>query len=347
MLPIISVIVPVYNTSKYLARCLDSLTNQTFDRMEIILVDDGSTDSSPEICDSYAAGFSNVKCIHKENGGIDSARNAGLSVATGEFVSFVDSDDFVDKSMCESLFAASEDGKFDIVYCAVHFAWHDSRDTRVEYSFDECVSGDAVVESLADLTASPWSSDSYVVRNMAVWGALFKRSIIADNCVLFRSERQLLSEDTIFDYELYPYVNSIRYIPNPLYFYCYNTQSISRTFSVFKIDRLDSMMKFLASQAIVKENPSLLPRLIKLEILYRYNHMRSILKSNMSLFQKNKYIRVISQKNLLKNDLLLTNYSQLGPRFQYMVSVVRQRNIFALTSVILLKKLKKFASIHE
>lgn len=96
---LISVIVPVYNTSRYLRRCIDSLLSQTYSAIEIVLVDDGSTDSSGAICDKYAKNYPNIKCVHKENGGLGSARNKGLSVAHGDYIGFVDSDDWVSPEM--------------------------------------------------------------------------------------------------------------------------------------------------------------------------------------------------------------------------------------------------------
>ena len=96
---VISVIVPIYNTEKYLAKCLDSLINQTFQSLEIILIDDGSIDNSGKICDEYALNDDRIKVIHKENGGVSSARNAGLDLATGSYIAFVDPDDYIDPDM--------------------------------------------------------------------------------------------------------------------------------------------------------------------------------------------------------------------------------------------------------
>ncbi|WP_455654514.1 glycosyltransferase family 2 protein [Phascolarctobacterium sp.] len=103
---IISVIVPVYNVEKYLPKCLDSLSNQTFQSLEIVLVDDGSTDNSGQICDEYAAKDARIKVLHKTNGGVSSARNAGLDAATGNYIAFADSDDYVEPDMYEILYKA-------------------------------------------------------------------------------------------------------------------------------------------------------------------------------------------------------------------------------------------------
>lgn len=101
--PMISVIVPIYNVEKYLARCVDSIVNQTYKNLEIILVDDGSPDRCPQVCDDYAEKDSRIKVVHKKNGGLSDARNAGMAVATGEYISFIDSDDWIETSMFELL----------------------------------------------------------------------------------------------------------------------------------------------------------------------------------------------------------------------------------------------------
>ena len=113
---VISVIIPVYKAEEYLERCVDSVLAQTYSNLEIILVDDGSPDNSGQICDRYAEKDSRVKVIHKKNGGVSSARNAGLDVATGEFVAFVDSDDFIAPDMYEKLMVSLSSGS-DLSMC--------------------------------------------------------------------------------------------------------------------------------------------------------------------------------------------------------------------------------------
>lgn len=120
--PLLSVIVPVYNVEAYLARCLDSILAQNLDAMEVILVDDGSTDSSGTICDSYAAKDPRVRVIHKENGGLSSARNAGLDICRGEYIAFVDSDDWIEPDAYENMMQTAREldvklvcgGRYDV-----------------------------------------------------------------------------------------------------------------------------------------------------------------------------------------------------------------------------------------
>ena len=112
---LVSVIVPVYNVESYLDRCLGSIVNQTLKNIEIIIVDDGSPDNCPSMCDRWAKRDNRIKVIHKKNAGLGFARNSGLDVAKGEYVIFCDSDDSVDSVMYESLYNATENGKYDVV----------------------------------------------------------------------------------------------------------------------------------------------------------------------------------------------------------------------------------------
>ena len=116
-MPILSIIIPVYKTEKYLAECVDSILNQTYHDLEIILVDDGSPDSSPALCDQYAAMDARVRVLHKENGGVSTARNAGLDIASGNYIAFVDSDDWLDANMYADMIAKACEFDCDVVMC--------------------------------------------------------------------------------------------------------------------------------------------------------------------------------------------------------------------------------------
>ena len=115
--PKISIIIPVYNVEKYLDRCIDSIINQSLKDIEIILVDDGSPDNCPQLCDEWAKKDSRIKVIHKENAGLGMARNTGMQHATGEYIAFIDSDDYVDLDMYAKLLEKAELHNADIVYC--------------------------------------------------------------------------------------------------------------------------------------------------------------------------------------------------------------------------------------
>lgn len=123
---LISVIVPIYKVEKYLDRCVNSIVNQTYKDLEIILVDDGSPDNCPEICDEWAQKDNRIKVIHKENGGLSDARNAGLSAATGEYIGFIDSDDWIAPEMYERLLLSIKNDSTDISACAIELVWENN-----------------------------------------------------------------------------------------------------------------------------------------------------------------------------------------------------------------------------
>ena len=116
-MPAISVIVPIFNVENYVRKCVDSILNQTFSDIEIILVDDGSTDASGRICDEYLSKDDRIRVIHKENGGLSDARNAGLDMCTGEYIGFVDGDDYIDGDMYELLYKNLIQYDADISMC--------------------------------------------------------------------------------------------------------------------------------------------------------------------------------------------------------------------------------------
>lgn len=138
--PKVSIIVPIYNVAAYLQRCMDSLLNQTLRDIEIILVDDGSPDNCPQMCDEYAKQDNRIKVIHKKNEGLGYARNTGLEATCGEFIAFIDSDDYVDVSMYETLYNRAIENQSDAVFCGMQRRCKDGtvfprRDVEQETNF--------------------------------------------------------------------------------------------------------------------------------------------------------------------------------------------------------------------
>ncbi len=143
MKDLISVIVPVYNMEKYLDRCVESLINQTHKNLEIILIDDGSRDSSPQLCDDWASKDNRVKVIHKQNAGVSSARNDGIAVANGDFIAFIDSDDWIDETMYEKMIQKQKELDYDIVFAGYKLAYDEASYNVVEKSLPQfCESKD-------------------------------------------------------------------------------------------------------------------------------------------------------------------------------------------------------------
>ena len=194
----VSCIIPVYNTEKYLPRCIESVLAQTFVDWEMLLIDDGSTDASGSICDEYAAKDERIRVFHKENGGISSARNVGLNYAQGEWIFFVDSDDSLPKTSLESLLSRSSDA--NIIAGGFFFVF----------------GGDKIVETLKEPKFISRDLDRKIpTAYMAtVWGKLFKRKI----CPMF-DERVRFAEDTLFILSCVRETDRIKLVDDTVYTY--------------------------------------------------------------------------------------------------------------------------------
>ena len=205
--PKISVIVPVYNAERYLHRCIDSILAQTFTDFEVLLIDDGSKDKSGEICDEYAKKDIRVKVFHKKNGGVSSARNVALGRITGEWLTFVDSDDCLYPNALQRWVEVAEKNNLDLIQC--HF--------NREYK-----EGQVEGEATEVLTAAQYAdSENYLT---CVWGTLFKSSIVKEHSLRF-DEKVRLGEDQIFLLSHMQHCKRIQRIGDVLYFYRDNEQS--------------------------------------------------------------------------------------------------------------------------
>ena len=196
----ISVIVPVYNVEEYLDECLVSIVNQTYKNLEILVIDDGSTDNSGKMCDEWATKDKRIKVFHKENGGLSSARNVGLKHATGKWISFVDSDDFIDTTMYEELIKNSIGA--DLV-CCEYFSYKNNSLDKVTFSYDNY-----------DI--------KYMIRKMfslgdgTVWNKMYLREKL-DNLLFIEDVKAM--EDISFFYTYLDKISKINYVHKPLYYF--------------------------------------------------------------------------------------------------------------------------------
>ena len=187
--PLVSVIVPIYNTEKYLDRCIKSIVNQTYKNLEIILVDDGSTDNCPSICDNWAKIDSRINVIHQKNSGVSAARNAALDLASGEYIGFVDSDDFIEPDMYSLLVQKSVDTDAGCASCGFVFDYIDGRDSVLIKSEDFVLNGEDILKNyIADKLIRPETANK-----------IYKKSLF-DN-VRFNPDIHY-AEDLLINYEL-------------------------------------------------------------------------------------------------------------------------------------------------
>ena len=220
----VSIIVPVYNVEKYLKRCIESLICQTYKNVEIILVDDGSTDNSSTICDFYAQMDDRIKVIHKSNGGLSDARNAGIEVAKGEYFAFVDSDDYVSPDFIMLLIKACEENNADIAQCRCISVDGDEGYTSFREDYPvSCFSGYDMIKRI-------YTDNG--VETIVIWSKLYRRHLYEN----IRFPKGKLHEDEFTSYKLFDNSNVVCLVAAELYFYRNNPNSIVR--SQYKPERL-------------------------------------------------------------------------------------------------------------
>ena len=209
---LVSIIIPVYNVEKYLTKCLDSVINQTYSNLEIILVDDGSTDRSGVICDEYTGLDKRIKVIHNKNSGVSSARNAGIRICNGDFIAFIDSDDYVDKKYIFSLLEPLMKDNYDFVFCGYLELYEKSKKKSYHLLSDK---------ELSDLTGF-FFKDYHIFKQLLwyPWIKLYKREIILNNNLWF-PEDLTDGEDQFFNFSYFEKVKNYKYINQPLYIYCH------------------------------------------------------------------------------------------------------------------------------
>lgn len=284
---LISIIVPVYNVEQYLERCIDSIIGQTYKNLEIILVDDGSTDKSGGICDGYVEKDSRVKVYHKPNGGLSSARNKGLEMAVGKYIGFVDSDDYIASDMYESLHRYMRED-VDIVSCGIICV------DRSGHKTQSCCAKEMTcfdnIQSLRELLCRHYLEFS-------VCDKLFKRDAVGE--IRFPDKR--ICEDFPFTWNIVKGCNKIINIGESKYYYIYRENSISR--KKFYTRRIDYV---LFARDILKDVSVSYPMLRReAELLYVTNILETIKQihesSDKSSYEsiRKRLVKVIKRMLLL------------------------------------------------
>lgn len=236
----VSVIVPVYNTKNYLKKCLDSLVNQTLKDIEIIIVNDGSPDNSQDIIDEYSTKYPNIIMSYKKkNGGLSDARNYGVKKASGDYIGFVDSDDFVETDMLEKLYLKAISNDFDMVVC------------DIKYVFD---SYSKAVSSLVnkDIFTTEGIKKQMVSIYPATWNKIYKKDLFKK--ITFK--KNVWYEDVEFLYRLFPYLRSIGVVKEPLINYVQRDGAITHTFDERVYDYISNwngIVQFYKSNNIFDE----------------------------------------------------------------------------------------------
>ncbi len=305
-MPIISVIVPVYNVEKYLAKCLDTILAQTFSNIEIICVNDGSTDNSRKILSDYAQRDSRIKIVDKKNGGLSSARNAGMKVATGEYYSFIDSDDWIEETMLEKLYNSMVSLDTDISICAVH--QYDETNQQIDDTNPYYTLG--YFDESFDNRAFSYVETKLFLLDVCVmaWNKLYRKSFI-DECEAEFPDG-LIFEDGPFFFSIFFKTKRVSIVRDFLYYY-----RINRNGSILEkggkslfdiIDVVNLMCKSLSSTDIFDDVKEEFYRQKADDINYRYELTDS---SSKKLFAK----KFKKQSCLLKEEIF--DFSELNKKY--------------------------------
>lgn len=305
MEPLISVIIPVYKVEEFLDECITSVVAQTYNHLEIILVDDGSPDKCPMICDNWALKDERIKVIHKSNGGLSDARNAGLSIAKGKYIGFVDSDDWIEPDMYEHLLHIIEMENADICACGIIVSYKDRQ---------EILEINPVIGNSEDILEKIYADTAYPVE---AWNKLYRRECWDD----FQFPTGKICEDAFTTYLLVDKAEKIVQISDPLYHYRIRDNSIMT--SEFNVKRMDEEEAWRCNyEYMVKHYPKIAKNAFNF-----YLQKVNVLIHTISLEQRKQFLDEYDYLyNILKRNLfyiLFTSKMNLKYRIKFLLDFVR------------------------
>jgi len=271
----VSVIVPVYNVEKYLEQTIDSVINQTLKDIEIILIDDGSLDNSGIICDNYAKKDSRIVVFHQENQGVSAARNKGIELAKGEYISFVDSDDLVDEKMLEVLYGKGHSNDLDIVMCGFTTDWYGKKHKwNCNLKSEEIIHKNEISDFLVSY------KNVFLVNN--IYAKIHKRDFLLNNNIFFPLNLNI-QEDTIFVLKTLLFAKSIYYIKESYYNYIKRNDSLTTKKYRENLHNFYNRAYLLAIELYETNNiPYIKKDLFYRIIIQMFNCMINVTNSNLS-----------------------------------------------------------------
>lgn len=329
----VSIIVPVYNNEKYLHICIESILNQIYKNIEIILINDGSTDQSGEICDEYAKVYNRVKVIHQENRGVSAARNVGLQHATGKYIQFADSDDFLSDKFTQTLVDFMQNHHCDNVVCGYNSITVNTSGALNTIKF-------SVEESVCDIRDFMANFYQYYENHLinSPCNKLYKRDLILKNGVVF-DEAFCLGEDLIFNMQYLTNVKNVGIVSECLYYYVHtNENSLSNKYNsqIYDIQQnlYNEIRTFLMENGVYdKKNKEVIETDYIKTII---NCIIAICSSNqIGLGETYKFIREVVNNNEVRNGI--KSSKQLSNQKRFFSYLIRFRLVLAIIFSIQLK----------
>ncbi|WP_337814346.1 glycosyltransferase [Intestinibacter sp.] len=298
MKKLVSIIVPIYNVEQYLDRCIESLVTQSYINLEIILIDDGSKDTSGDICDLWAQRDKRIRLVHKENGGLSDARNKGLDIATGDIISFIDSDDYISKYFYEKLINIMEQTDSDIVECQFKKFNENERVNYLNKENIEFISFNTE-EAIKNLILNCELSTT-------VWNKIYKTSVIKK--LKFRVGKT--NEDDFYTYLAFDNAKKITKLQDELYYYLQRPESIMG--KIYKLNRLDEIEAKYERLKYIEKNYKNLILIAKQDTIFGslYAYQRLLKDGEESDIEKGKKIlsEYINRISFTKRDYSNLNF---------------------------------------
>ena len=331
----VSVIVPVYNEEEWICRCLASLVHQTLKEIEIILVDDGSTDSTPEICDGYAKLYNNIKVVHKQNKGLGFARNSGLEVACGEYVTFCDSDDYVDLETYERAYEKAK--LFDAEVVRFDYT-RETPDGQTVLAHKRCplkegfYGEDKIKEEIFMPTFGmlPYQGAKDFV-DCSSCTNIYKREFVEKHGFKFVSERECISEDLMFCLEVFFKAQSVYVLTDKFYHYIVNKGSLT---TKYRKDKLQESIK-LYEDLVAKSKKFGVYESVRLRTKRTFISLfRGCIKQELVLNkdkkQANKNIIDIIENEMVWSALNAFPIKQMKLKYRLTYFAINHKNLFLL-----------------
>lgn len=298
---LVTVIVPVYNTIKYLRECVNSIVNQTYSNLEILLIDDGSTDKSLELCYQFEKKDNRIRVIHKNNEGLGLTRNKGLEFASGKYVCFIDSDDAFRTDHIESLVKAYEDNETELVMGSYTKCDRNGNELKnINLPFCGCINKEDIKNKLMLMMISAEKSSPIDLGlPMSVCFNLYLLKKIKDNNLKFISERITACEDLFFNLSYLNLIDSVVLVNNYGYKYRFNPNSITKGFDKKQIERMERFhFELLDTVKKIELKQEAIERVYRCDLAKLRSLLFMIVRSDLSYINKNKLIKSLISKNI-------------------------------------------------
>ena len=323
----VSVIVPVYNVENSLKRCVDSLIRQSLAGIEILLIDDGSTDRSGELCDELAGADLRISVYHKENEGQGIARNLGLQKATGTYVAFLDSDDYYDLDTCRDLFELMEHTQADLCCYGYQIETQERQVVRIPHITDREYMGEAFQKEFVPHYFGD-QPEKDELRGFSSCMTIFRRSIVEEHNICFPSEREYLSEDTIFSLRFCEHARKAVTTSKIYYHYCQNPNSFSQAFHEERLKQTISFGKTLDEWAVrMKLEPETRVR----RAMYLWVNLMAYLRQGIRYYEQTdprqelSFIKAVCQQTEVRKKLEVLKKAQLPGQQKLLLGMILRR----------------------